>query len=115
MDLSAVVGLVIEPMRQRRGQLLLELLRRGNAAVFDGPRDARFVEAVNKSDDPPVFGLARGAQFIKCLEQDRIQPVRRAARASKALHPDPVRYQEMVKGAVNRFEEGAAVGAILLG
>jgi hypothetical protein len=28
VGLAAVVGLVIEPVRQRRGQLLLELLRR---------------------------------------------------------------------------------------
>ena len=27
MDLTAMMGLVIEPVRQRRGQLLLELFR----------------------------------------------------------------------------------------
>ena len=41
MDLSAVVGLVIEPVRQRRGHLLLELLRRGDAAISDRAGDAR--------------------------------------------------------------------------
>jgi hypothetical protein len=54
MDLPAVVGLVIEPMRQRRGRLLLELLGRGDAAVFDRPRDARVIEAIDKLDDPAI-------------------------------------------------------------
>src|ERR1700720_3631572 len=40
VNLPAVVGLVIEPVRQRRGQLLLELIRRGDAAVSNGPGDA---------------------------------------------------------------------------
>ena len=34
------------------------------------------VQPVDKIDDPPVLGLARGAQFVEGLEQDRIQPVR---------------------------------------
>jgi hypothetical protein len=29
------------------------------------------------------------------------------------MHPDPVGYQQMVQGAVDRFEERAAVGAVL--
>src|ERR1700736_635133 len=36
MDLAAVVGLVIDPVRQRRPQLLLDFLRRRDAPLFDG-------------------------------------------------------------------------------
>lgn len=39
MDLPTMVGLVIEPMRQGRSHLLLEFLRRGDAAVFDRSGD----------------------------------------------------------------------------
>ena len=87
VDLAAVVGLVVEPMRQRRGQLLLELFRRRNAAVLDGPLDTPVVEPLDKIDDPPVLGFARGTEFVEGLEQDRIEPVRRRALAGKALHP----------------------------
>ncbi len=69
-----MVGLVVEPMRQRRRQLLLELLRRRDAAVFDGPDDACVVEPIDKTDDSPVLGRARSAKFLKCLEQDCVQP-----------------------------------------
>jgi hypothetical protein len=115
VDLPAVVGLVIEPVRQRRGHRLLELLRRCDLAVFDRSGDADIVEPVDEIDDPLVLRLACGTQLVECLEQDRIQPVRRVAFAGKPLHPDPVGRQQMVQGAVDRFEEGAAVGAILLG
>jgi hypothetical protein len=73
MDLSAVMGLVIEPVRQRRLQLLFELLRRSDAAVLDGRGNARLVKALDKADDPPVFGFALGAQFVESLIQDGIQ------------------------------------------
>jgi len=46
MDLAAVVGLVVEPVRQRRGQLLLELFRRRDAAVLDRSRNARIIEPI---------------------------------------------------------------------
>jgi hypothetical protein len=45
MDLPAVVGLVIEPVRQCRGQLLLELFRRRDPAVFGLPQPQRAVGA----------------------------------------------------------------------
>src|SRR6267154_1845094 len=68
------MGLVIEPVRQRRRQLLLEFLRRRDAAIFDRACDAPVVEPLHKIDDPPVLGLARGTQGFKGLEQDRVQP-----------------------------------------
>ena len=71
VDLPAVVGLVIEPVRQRRRQLLLEFVRGGDAAVFDGAFDAPVVQPLHETQDPPVLGLARGAQLVERLEQDR--------------------------------------------
>ena len=112
MNLPAVVGLVIEPVRQRRRQCLLEFLRRGDAAVFDGAFDAPVVQPFHEAHDPPVLGLARGAQFAEGLEQDRVQPVRCVALAGKALHPDPVGDDEVVQRPVQRSEEGAARAAI---
>jgi hypothetical protein len=72
----------------------------------------RVIEPVDKIDDPPVLRLARRAQLSEALEQDRVQPVRRVALPGKAVHPDTVGHQEMIQGAVDRFEEGAAIGAI---
>jgi hypothetical protein len=37
------------------------------------------------------------------------------AHAGEPPHPDPVRRQQMIQGAVDRFEKGAAVGAVLFG
>jgi hypothetical protein len=85
MDLPAVVGLVIEPMRQRRRQLLLEWLGRGDAAVSDRPRDSCVIEAIDKIDDPAILDLARGTKFVECLEQDRIQPARCVAQLGEPL------------------------------
>lgn len=49
VDLTAVLGLVVKPRRQRRSQLLLEFFRRRDAAVFDGPSDTPIVEPPTKS------------------------------------------------------------------
>ena len=113
--LTPVGSLVIEPMRKGRSQLLLEQFRRGNTAIFDCSSEARVVKAVDKIDDPGVLRLARGTQLIERVEQDRIQPVRRIALAGKPLHPDPICCKEVVEGAVDGLEEGATVGAVLLG
>jgi hypothetical protein len=73
------------------------------------------VQTVDEIDDAPVLGLARGTKLVERVEQDRIQPVRRLALAGEALHPDPVGREQMIERAVDRFEERAAIGAIVLG
>jgi hypothetical protein len=52
VDLAAVVGLVIEPVRQRRGQRLLELLRRRDAAYL-------IVAAMRPSSSPSTKSTIR--------------------------------------------------------
>jgi hypothetical protein len=113
MDLAAVMGLVVEPVRQRRCQFLLELLRRGDAAIFDRPRDPRLVQPLDIADNAAVFRHPRGMQFVERLEQDGIEPVRRFALPGEPLHPDPVGCQQMIERAVHRFEESATVGTVL--
>src|SRR5712671_1061895 len=112
--MPTVVGLMVEPVRQRRRQLLLEFFRRRDAAVFDRPSDAAIIKPVDKIDNPPVLRRARGAEVVETLEQDRVQPVRRVALAGKPLHPDPVGREQMmmIEGAMDRSEKGAAIGAI---
>ena len=58
MDLAAVVGLVIKPVRQRRRQRLLEFLRRGDPAIPDGSGDPVVIELIDVIDDATVFGFA---------------------------------------------------------
>jgi hypothetical protein len=45
--------------------------------------------------------------------QNGVQARRLLAHAGEPLHPDPVADQQMVQGSMQRFEIGAAVGAVI--
>ena len=108
-----MMGLVIEPMRQGGSKLLHERLGAGEAPVGNRSRNPRFVEPVGVGCDPGILCYAGGAERIECLEQDRIEPVRRVAFAGKSLHPYAIGDKQMVQRAVDGLEESAAVGLVL--
>jgi hypothetical protein len=95
MDLAAVMGLVIEPMRQRRGQLGFELLGRGDAAVLDRSREIGLIEAIDEIDDPPVLGLARA--FSSSNVSNRIASSRSGA------SPSPVNRRIQIRSVASKW------------
>ena len=60
-----------------------------------------------------VLGAARGAQGGEVVVEDGVEALRHIALAGEALHPDAVADQQVVERAVQRLEEGAAVGAVV--
>ena len=114
MRLPAVMGLVVEEMVERRRQLLgrrsagLVMVRKLNVRPSSASPSAPMQWLMRASSC-----AARGRQRGEVVEQDGIETRGRLALAGEALHPDAVADQEMVERAVHRFEEGAAVGAVL--
>ena len=60
-----------------------------------------------------VLGAARRPQGREIVVQDGVEARRLFARAGEAPHPDAVADQQMIERAVQRLEEGAAVGAVV--
>src|SRR5437899_2874392 len=85
MRLAAVMGLVIEEMRQGRREGLLELLGRGDAAVADSALELLFAKPVDIGDDAPVLHFARGTQLGQALVLDRVQLGRGGALTGEAV------------------------------
>jgi hypothetical protein len=113
MGLAAMVGLVIEPVRERRNEAGDHRLGRRHAAIADGPLERLIAERIDDGNDALILRLPSRAQRREILEQDRIEPVLRLALAGDALKPDAVGDQQMIERAMHRAEEGAAVGAIV--
>src|SRR5260370_21918957 len=63
MRLTAVMGLVVEPVVERRHQGLHELVRRRDAAVADDALEPGFVETADPRHDDSVLGVACGAKI----------------------------------------------------
>lgn len=61
MGLAAVMGLVVEEMRERRCQLLFDRIGQRDRLVADGAGELRLVEAAHIAEDTLVLGLARRA------------------------------------------------------
>jgi hypothetical protein len=113
MSLAAVVGLVVEEMDERRHERLLDVARVADRAVAQHSGELGVGQAADVALDAPVLRLARAAELLQILEQNRVELRRRLALAGEAAHPDPIGHQEMFERAVHGFEEGAAVGAII--
>ena len=67
------------------------------------------VQAGHEGFDACVFDAAGGAQLVEVFVEDGVQPRRRRAAALEAGHPDPVADHDVVQGAVDAPEEGAAI------
>ena len=63
--------------------------------------------------DAFIFSAARRAQLCEIVVEDCIEARRGFALAGEAPHPDAVADQQMVEGTMQRFKEGAAIGAIV--
>jgi hypothetical protein len=112
MHLPAMMRLVVEEVDQHWGERLFDVRGAREGAVPDLYLQCRVVEAVDIAEDPFVLGAARCTKSFELVEQGGIEPVRRVALTRKAPQPDPIRDQEMVEGAVDRFEERAAIGTV---
>src|SRR5690606_31518381 len=73
MHLSAVMGLVIEEMIQRRRQRLLDVNRIDDGAVAEVAGKIGVGQRSDVIDDAPVFGAACSPQFRKILEQNLVK------------------------------------------
>ena len=113
MHLAAMMRLMIEKMRQRGIDPLLDLRRLRDRAIRDCARQLRLIEPIDEADDASSSRITRRAQIGEGFVQDRIEPRRRLALAGETLHPDAVGDEQMVERAVNRFEEGTPIGAII--
>ena len=112
MRLAAVVGLVVEEMIERRRQRLLDLLRPHDGPVAERAGEVGLGQFLDIAADPLVLGAAGGAQRREVVIKDGVQALRHLALAGEACHPDAVADQQVVEGAVQRLEEGAAVGPV---
>ena len=113
MRLAAMVGLVVEEMIERRRQRLLDGLRVDHGAIADDAVEVVAAQAGDVAADENVLAAAGGAQGAEIFIQDGIEAFRGFAGAGEAPHPDTVADQQVVQGSVQRFEEGAAVGAVI--
>ena len=59
VSLSAMVSLVIEPMRQGRPQRLNNFIGRRDSPVFDHAGELAFIERLNVGDNASIFRFAR--------------------------------------------------------
>src|ERR1700712_2049750 len=102
MHLPPMMCLVIEEMRQRRPQFLLEGL---SAGVLVTDRLAVSIKFGDKIEDPFVFAFPRSPQFGEILVQNLVQPLGNRAIAGESPHPDVIRHQQMVQRVVHAAEE----------
>lgn len=111
VGLAAVVGLVVEEVRQEVGEgLLVGFSRHG--AIGDRAREGWRVVGVNQRDQAGVLGQAGAGEGGAVLEQDGVKPVGGVARAGQPVQPDAIGDQKMVEGAVQAAEKDPCRPAI---
>ena len=113
MRLAAVMRLVVEEMQQQRHQRLLDLSRVAQRAIAHEPVEVGLAQPRDIGGDAGVLGLPRRPQLAEIVVEDAFEALRRITRAGEAAHPDPVADQDVVQRAVQRAEEGAAIGAVV--
>ena len=77
------------------------------------PANSGSVEEFDIADDPFVHVLAGVLQGGELVEQNLVELGLNRPAAGEAAHPDAVGDEHVVERAVQRTEEGAAVGAIV--
>src|ERR1700722_11241179 len=113
MGLAPVMRLVVEEMIERLAQDLLDLGRVGDGRIAEACVERLVVEPVDIGLDAPVLDLSRTAQIVKILVQNGVEPRRRLALAREAAHPEAIAHEKMIERALQGFEEGAAIGAVI--
>lgn len=114
MRLAAVMGLVIEEMRERRGQPLRNGAHVGHGRIGEAAGQHGVGHVVDPVDDAAVLCFARNGQHAQIIMQDGVEPLGRLALACEAPHPDAVGRQDMVERAVHRTEERAQVQPVVI-
>src|SRR5581483_7218024 len=97
MRLAAMVGLVVEEMRQRRPARLRDLLGPDDRAERQRTRDVGIAQSLDMGDDAAVPVPARRLQRVEVLEQDFIEFGADGTIAGEAAHPDLVGDQQMAE------------------
>ncbi|APG90537.1 hypothetical protein SAMCFNEI73_Ch1223 [Sinorhizobium americanum] len=114
MRLSAVMGLVVEEMGERRSDLLADLAGPAERRVGEVRVEPRLVEAIDPSDDALVLRDPRRRQGREFVMQNRVEPRGCVALLGEPLHPDPVSDEEVIERSMQRAEERALVLPVLL-
>jgi hypothetical protein len=113
MSLAAMMGLVVEEMGKCGRKLLFDRCRIDEGAVANSTFKIVLAQAFDLAADARILGAPRGAQIVEIVVKDDIEILGQLALSGEALHPDAVADQQMVEGAMQRLEEGAAVGAVV--
>jgi len=107
--LAAMMGLVVEQMRQRRRQPLRHHANVGHCHVGEPSGQIFRGQGAHPFDDPIVFRHPRGAQALERPVDNRVERIGRLAHPGKTLHPDAVGGDKVVQSAHHRPEECAGV------
>ena len=105
MDLSAVMGLVIEQMAECRGDPLAYRSYIGCRHICEAAGKAFGVHTFNIFADALVFGPSHVTQFDEIVGDDGVELVWMITFAGKAFHPDAVSNQQVVEGSMHRSEK----------
>ena len=97
VNLTAVVGLVVEEMDESRSERLFEIHRVRDRTIAQEAGEIRVGQSLHVGDDARVLGLPRRSQLLEILEQDRVEPIGRVALCGKAAHPDAIGDEEVVQ------------------
>ena len=115
MGLSAVMGLVVEEMRQRRSEALADRAHVRYRDVGEAAVEFLFRQSFDIVGDARILGLSRdrcsAPKASWMIASSRAGCV---AVAREAVHPDAVGDEDMVERALHRGEEGVDVAAELL-
>jgi hypothetical protein len=113
MCLAAVMRLMIEKMIKRRGKHLFYVLWVNDGTEADRFNEIVLAQCADVVENAFIFHASRCPQLHEIVVEDCIETGRDSTLGGEAAHPDAIADQEVVEGAVQRFEEGAPIGAIV--
>ncbi len=113
MHLATMVRLMIEDVRQRIDELLLDIGRPADGPIAHLAGEVVIAKPRHIGDDACILGDPRRTQRAEVVMQNGVEPRRSFALAGQALHPDAIADQKVIERAVHRAEKGAVVGAVL--
>lgn len=97
MALAAMMGLVIEEMREGRAERLGDRLRYADRRIGKFAAKVLIGRGGDKGSDSVIEFRPRGAKFGEIRIGDFIEPVICLALTGETMHPDSVRNDEMVQ------------------
>jgi hypothetical protein len=104
--LPTMMGLVIEEMNEHLpARLALRLATRG--LVVKDRVEVNLRQARDVIGNSPILGVARRPEWRELLEEDGVQAARCIALADEPVHPNSIRDQQVIEGAMQAAEEYA--------